>query len=192
MSSNFQSCKSKAHALGIDSLQLLVDEYLHHWGSSYQQEDAWWGDRTLNWEAALARAWNSRFSDGKMHAHQYRVGSKKLSEGLGIALDRQKLPDSFESFRDVYDWIEHITRDVYRIGDVTAYDVARRLGAWLGLAPSRVYLHGGTRIGAKILGVYDNPAPLSVFPHPLRALSATHIENFLCIYKARLTNEMTV
>ncbi|TVQ24351.1 MAG: hypothetical protein EA367_01705, partial [Leptolyngbya sp. DLM2.Bin15] len=69
MSTVSQNCKSKKQPLDQSSLQLLVDEYIHTYGDSYEQEDQWWGDKTLTWEEAIARAWNSRSSNGKMHGH---------------------------------------------------------------------------------------------------------------------------
>jgi hypothetical protein len=75
------------------------------------------------------------------------------------------------------------------LGSLYAYDTARRLGAKLGVEPQRVYLHAGTRKGAKALGLDYRQASLPVndFPEPLRVLPADMLESFLCIYKDRLT-----
>ena len=37
------------------------------------------------------------------------------------------------------------------IGDLTVYDISTRIGAFLKLEPNRIYLHAGTRIGARAL-----------------------------------------
>lgn len=169
----------------VSALQCLIDEYLHEYGNCYALEDRWWGDQTLGWDQALERAWNSRFHDGKMHGHQRRV-SPRLVQGLEIARKDGKQPEAFESFEDLHDWLESITRRVYRLGAVTAYDVARRLGAWLKLEPSTVHLHGGTKGGAAKFGIRGHAAPLTAFPPEVQALGAMHAENFLCIFKNRL------
>ena len=39
------------------------------------------------------------------------------------------------------------------LGELTVYDVAHRIGAYLQLEPDVVYLHRGTRIGARYLGL---------------------------------------
>jgi hypothetical protein len=187
MNQKFQDCKSKKRTHGSKSLQLLIDEYLAHWGNSYEIEDEWWGDKTLTWEEALTRAWGSRFSDGKMHGHQRRV-SKNLLLGLKVALEDRKQPVNFHNFQTLHDWVKSVSCRVRGLGVTTSYDVARRLGAWLDLKPDRVYLHAGTANGANVFGIQGETAPLSMFPREIQALGATHTENFLCIYKERLSD----
>lgn len=186
MNTVLQSCKGKRQSLDNSSLQLLVCEYLHQWGDSYEIEDQWWGDKKLTWEAAIARAWKSRLSDGKMHGHQRRVANK-LPEGLEVALADRKQPEDFKDFQSLYAWVKSIVARVKGLGATTAYDVARRLGAWLRLEPSVVYLHAGTAAGARKFGIEGEAAPLGVFPEEIQSLGATHAENFLCIYKDQLS-----
>jgi hypothetical protein len=180
-----QNCKSKKQSLDQSSLQLLVDEYIHRWGNSYKLEDQWWGDKTLNWEKAIARAWESRLPHGKMHGHQCRIANK-LPEGLKIALADNLQPSCFKDFQSLYDWVKSIVGRVKGLGVTTAYDVARRLGAWLRLEPIVIYLHAGTAAGARKFGVEGEIASLSAFPKEIQLLGATHAENFLCIYKNQI------
>jgi hypothetical protein len=70
------------------------------------------------------------------------------------------------------------------IGDLTVYDTAIRIAAHRGLSPRRVYLHAGTRDGARALGVPRDRA--WVMPRELRRLRPMEIEDCLCIYKAEL------
>jgi hypothetical protein len=181
-----QNCKSKKQSLDKSSLQRLVDEYLHSYGDSYEREDQWWGAKTLAWENAIVRAWNSRLENGKMHGHQRRVANK-LPEGLKVALSDKKQPEEFKDFQSLYDWVKSVVSRVRGLGFTTAYDVARRLGAWLRLEPSVVYLHAGTAAGANKFGIEGEVAQLSAFPEEIQSLGATHAENFLCIYKAQLS-----
>lgn len=118
-----------------------------------------------------------------MHGHQCNVGKKKLEEGLTICKSDQRKSDSFNDFHDVYCWIESITKKTEGIGSLTIYDVARRLGAWLELEPSKVYLHRGALKGARKLGIKGEIVSLNDFPPEIQKLGATHAENFLCIYK---------
>lgn len=185
MNTVFQTCKSKKQIVDDNNLQLLVHEYIHRWGNSYDIEDRWWGDNTLTWEQAIARAWISRLGHGKMHGHQCRVANK-LSEGLEVALADQMQPEDFKDFQSLYDWVKSVVGRVKGLGATTAYDVARRLGAWLRLEPVVVYLHTGTATGARKFGVEGEIAPLSAFPKEIQALGATHAENFLCIYKDQI------
>lgn len=176
------SCNSKKQNLIDAQLQIQVNEYLSKWGDSYNCEDKWWGDKNLTWEAALERAWNSCLCNGKMHRHQ-RHWAKSLPEGLRVSLEPDIYRDNFNNFHDLYSWIESVASRVNGIGCTTTYDVARRLGVWMGLKPELVYLHAGTGEGAKKLGVTGKTAPLSDFPEEIQELGATHAENFLCIYK---------
>lgn len=69
------------------------------------------------------------------------------------------------------------------------YHTALHIGAKLGLKPDKIYLHRGTRAGARKLGVNTRSATLSVdsLPTPLRVLDPREAEDFLCIYKARFS-----
>lgn len=182
-----QGCKRNKDPANNSSLQLLIDEYTARWGDSYELEDRWWGDKTLTWEQAITRAWKSRFENGKMHGHQCRVANK-LSEGLEVALADEIKAEHFKDFQSLYDWVKSVVGRVKGLGVTTAYDVARRLGAWLILEPSIVYLHTGTAAGARKFGVEGEVAPLSAFPKEIQSLGATHAENFLCIYKNQLSD----
>lgn len=163
----------------------MVDEYLKEHGNSYDWEDKWWGDKNLTWSEALSRAWRSRFENGKMHGHQRRV-AHKLKEGLKVSLSDNIQPNDFNDFHSVYKWVKSVTDRVKGLGATTAYDVARRLGVWIGMQPTMVYLHAGAAVGAKKLGMEGETVSLNDFPREIQKLGATHAENFLCIYKNRL------
>ncbi len=207
-----QKCNIKKQNLIDDLLQIQVNEYTDKWGDSYNCEDKWWGDKKLTWEADLVRAWKSRLCNGifngKLHGHQCRVADK-LPEGLRVSLNDNIQPESFNSFHDLYSWVESIATRVKGIGPTTTYDVARRLGVWRELKPEMVYLHAGAAKGAKRLGVIGNKvcphagaaggvkklgriALLSNFPKEIQELGATHAENFLCIYKDAIRTSVNV
>jgi hypothetical protein len=181
----FSSCNSKKKDSKNSTLATMVDEYLEEYGNCYQKEDQWWGDKTITWSEAVERAWRSRFENGKMHGHQRRVAGK-LDLGLEACLNQNQQPDNFDDFHAVYSWVESITQKISGLGVTTAYDVARRLGAWLNMQPTMVYLHAGAVEGAKKLGIEGETVSLNDFPEEIQKLEATHAENFLCIYKNRL------
>ena len=135
----------------------------------------------------MKRAWESRLSNTKMHGHQCRVANK-LAEGFKVAFSDGIQPEDLHNFQSLYDWVKSVVDRVKGLGATTAYDVARRLGAWLRLEASVVYLHAGTSAGARKLGIKGAIAPLSAFPKEIQSLGATHAENFLCIYKDQLSD----
>jgi hypothetical protein len=72
-----------------------------------------------------------------------------------------------------------------RIAELTVYDTSLRIGAKLGLYPRTVYLHRGSRDGARALGL-DRHAPflrVEELPQPFRRLEPFEVEDCLCIYK---------
>jgi hypothetical protein len=54
-----------------------------------------------------------------------------------------------KNFSEIYDIID-VTKSE-KIGEPTVYDTALRIGCYLNKFPEVVYLHSGTRIGAKNL-----------------------------------------
>ncbi|AFZ51463.1 hypothetical protein [Dactylococcopsis salina] len=191
MNTLVQSCKSKKYCDESKILNILVDKYIHEFGNCYEIEDQWWGDKDLNWEQAIERAWKSRFANGKMHGHQCRVAHNSAN-GLEKTLVNKLQPKELNDFQTLYDWIKSVVGCINGLGRTTAYDVARRLGAWLGLKPSCVYLHAGAAMGAKKLGIRGEVVPLSVFPKEIQSLGTMHAENFLCIYKHQIPDNITV
>lgn len=115
-----------------------------------------------------------------------------LPAGLRVSLNDNIHPESFNSFHDLYLWVESVASRVNGIGSTTTYDIARRLSVWRNLVPEMVYLHAGTAKGAKKLGVTGKIAPLSAFPLEIQELGATHAENFLCIYKNAILTSANV
>jgi hypothetical protein len=183
--SNSSNCNSKKKDSKNSTLATMVDEYLEKYGNSYDWEDKWWGDKNITWSEAVKRAWRSRFENGRMHGHQRRV-AHKLEEGLKVSLSDNIPSSRFSDFHSIYQWVKSVTDRVSGLATTTAYDVARRLGAWLGMQPKIVYLHAGAAEGAKKLVIKGETVSLNDFPQEIQKLGATHAENFLCIYKNRL------
>ncbi|NJL51015.1 MAG: hypothetical protein HC930_00315 [Hydrococcus sp. SU_1_0] len=106
------------------------------------------------------------------------------SSNLAILVD-----DYLQQYGNSYNWEDKwwgdkaIAWEESGLGVTTAYDVARRLGAWLNMQPTMVYLHAGAAEGAKKLGIKGETVSLNDFSQEIQNLGATHAENFLCIYK---------
>jgi hypothetical protein len=75
---------------------------------------------------------------------------------------------------------------IHGIGALMIYDIAHRIGAYFGKAPSLVYLHQGTKEGAAILGFNCETLDPAVLPAPFSKLTPAEIEDCLCIYKDEL------
>ena len=138
-------------------------------------------------ELAIHNAALATDSRGKRFGHQCRIPAAALRRSK-VALDsRTAEVRSCKSFHDLHSLLKRVLSDVRGLGELYYYDTALRLGAFLGFAPEHVYLHRGTRAGARALGL-DSSAEflkLSQLPAPVRALQAHEVEDFLCIYKGR-------
>ena len=111
----------------------------------------------------------------------------EIARRLAAAILEQPLANA-RDFDDLHAYVRRAAKRVHGIGELAIYDVALRIG-WFGrMEPTRVYLHAGTREGARALGLDVSGASLAraVFPAAMQELSAAEIEDFMCIYKAQL------
>ncbi len=149
---------------------------------------------------AVRRAVESRDANGKHHNHQSKVNidaRRLLGRRLIRAGQAGRVP--LDDFDDFHDWInEHKPAG---IGPVTVYDVAVRVGAFLGIEPTSVYMHAGVRQGMKamlnalhrrnhnLLGLLVlsdwrmERIGILHFPEPLDKMKADDVEDILCTYR---------
>ena len=90
------------------------------------------------------------------------------------------------SFAELHRLIDRQIKPIRGIGDLAVYDIAHRIGAYLRREPEAVYLHAGTREGARALSLAGKKIEVRELPAGLRKLSAAEIEDCLCIYKDAL------
>jgi hypothetical protein len=163
-------------------LERLVDQYQRRFAQHRQAERQRFAGMpdlaTAIREAALARR-----ADGKCEVHQRRVGLARLEPfEKSLQATRQAIARC-RSFDELHTIVERCRTE--RVGPLAVYDAAVRIAAYLSLAPDKIYLHTGTRKGAKALGLDTSQGHLNPdqLPRPLRRLSPDEIEDFLCIFK---------
>ena len=123
---------------------------------------------------------------GRKHDHQFRIPPALLDEAerrLRAAAGGLAQASDFAAFHRL---VESEIRTLRGIGDLAVYDVAHRLGAFLGKVPALVYLHCGTKKGAAILGFRGKALDPKLLPPAFSRLTAAEIEDCLCIYKDQL------
>jgi hypothetical protein len=140
-------------------------------------------------EVAIQRAALCLGSNGKRHPHQRRIPEGVLraaNSRLQHARKAIRAATDFDALHAiVQDQIGHITG----VGDLTIYDIAHRIGAFLRKEPKRVYLHSGAADGARLLGFGGSTVDPKELPRALSRLTPAEIEDFLCIYKSRLAGQ---
>lgn len=152
-----------------------------------ENPDSWieFAKKQKNLKAAIRVSSLSINHDNKRNPHQYRLEQKTLNATCDELLLLERKLKAARSFDELYQLIMSI--DVYGLGPLTRYDIATRIGAYLKLYPDRIYLHAGTRTGAKVLlGKVDGEYILkSDLPKPFRSrdLQCSEIEDILCIFK---------
>lgn len=141
---------------------------------------------------AVRRAVEARDANGKHHNHQSKVditARRKLGAKL---VAKKKMVEKIASIRhhDRFDLLHDLIDEIkpFGIGPVTVYDVAVRVGAYLGIDPQSVYMHAGVRLGYEALfGAGSSKGiervPLSRFPEPFCYMEADDIEDILCTYR---------
>lgn len=147
--------------------------------------------RNLDFDAALRAIAMCELEDGKRMAHQYRLKASVLRTAHSKL--RKASLQSCSSFDELFRTVEETIGGLSGIGPLTVYDISFRLGVHLDLHPEKIYLHAGTRRGARVLGLGAGADSIDVkdVPVALRRLTAAEIEDCLCIFKDELKQIVT-
>jgi len=163
----------------------LLQHYDTHHRHKRQDELDWFATQTTFRGAirAVARAEGRR---GERLDHQRRIRRGAVPEAEVALMKSASLLRRVASFAELLQAIEITLRPIFGIGELYCYDAALRLGCYLSLAPEYVYLHAGTRKGARAFATLRGKIsllPREAFPEELRNRSAGEIENILCVYE---------
>jgi hypothetical protein len=163
------------------------EDIAQHYVAHYREREG----RELRWfeiqpslRDAIEVAGLATSPSGKRLAHQRRIPGEVLRQWADTLHERATHLQNAGSFDGLFKEIEKVGRQLHGIGELTIYDTALRIGAFLKLAPDRVYLHAGTRQGARALGIGAGTTHIarSALPAGLRRLPAAEIEDCLCLY----------
>lgn len=122
----------------------------------------------------------------KRYSHQRRIRMRPMKQAHHFLLQSRERLAKVRSFEELHEFLRIAFSSIHGVGALYTYDTALRLGFFLKLAPEKVYLHAGTRQGARALGVRNADfVEVSSLPKELAALPPHEIENFLCIFKSR-------
>ncbi len=169
------------------SLSRIVAHYNRHYRKQAARELRCFAIQRSLWDVVSSAGLAEHFC-GKRFSHQRRIPRAALAKSRRRLLrDLPKLRNA-RTFEELHSFIASRIKPIPGIGELTIYDTALRIGAKLHKEPKCVYLHAGTRIGARKLVRDMNREFIGVeeFPRPLRRLRPREIEDLLCIYKDHL------
>lgn len=177
-----------AEAADAQTLADLVADFKRRLGTRGPLEHGYldWVAASPRLSVAVLRACESKMPNGKRHNHQSRIPMETLrafANRLSNAQNERSMMKC-RTFHDLLLLME--TCALPGIGPVTQYDVASRLGPFLGLAPERVYLHAGVRQGAEAMGLRTKGKMWLMreeLPQELASLTADDCEDFFCVYR---------
>ena len=143
-----------------------------------------------SFEDAVEQAALAHDDRGKRLDHQRRLSPEKLCRAKGLLMRAIPRFHSCSNFDELLVLVEQTVTGLKGLNELYYYDTALRIGAFLGISPVKVYLHRGTRDGARNLGLNARARALDVSELPLeiRGLEPHEIEDFLCIYKDHFLN----
>jgi hypothetical protein len=134
--------------------------------------------------AAIENAALARNSRGERYSHQRRIKRAAIQEAFSLLSGASDRIKRTRDFAELFQLISALLEDVPGIGELYVYDTSLRIGAKLNLFPKKVYLHAGTRLGARALGLQAGAMlDVSDLPREFRSLLPHEIEDALCIFK---------
>jgi hypothetical protein len=169
---------------GLQSLQQVVLHYRAERRDGSEKKLRWFAIQpTL--EETLRKAGRAEGPRGRRLKHQRRVHAAALAELEQLLVTLQDQIRTQPDFEQLHALLYKEVSRIPGIGELTLYDTALRIGAKLGLRPQVVFLHAGTRDGAKALGLRAKVStlPVSDLPGALAELEAREAGDVLCIYK---------
>ena len=147
-----------------------------------------WCRQQPSFRTAIEKAALAVNSKGKRYSHQHRLQKASLERARRLLLANSRAVERARGFDDLHRLVDRNLRPIPGIGELYVYDTSLRIGARLNLLPTKVYLHAGTRVGARALGLDPRAATLEVLalPQEFRSLEPHEIEDLLCIFKNEL------
>jgi len=135
----------------IRSFNDVVNNYIRRFHHRLEDELGWFA-RQPSLDAVIERAALARNESGKL-SHQWRVPNDVLRAWADALLERRSRIRRSRTFAELHDTLSEAGAQLHGIGSgLAVYDTATRIGAFLKLEPELVYLHRGTRDGARALG----------------------------------------
>lgn len=171
----------------LHSFKEVVQDYIARYRDRANDELA--SFQMLNsLDEAIERAARAEVEGGKKHDHQWRIPEAVLARAGKELLAKRAQISKCTDFNSLIELVETTAGSIRGFGELATYDTAVRIGARLRMEPEFVYLHRGTRKGAKALGLTSRGKYLKVgeLSAEFTKLKPHEIEDCLCIYASEL------
>lgn len=181
-------CQTPGFDDELDRYEEIVEHYRRVYLPKLKAEADYYGDPNQAPDAAVRRACLS-VRDDALHDHQHRIGHKRMAAAAEFMEPHAGALTSAADFAELHDRVAALGAEVDRVGELAVYDIAQRIGWYRDIEPREIYLHCGTRDGAKALVPQLRGKTMAVdrLPPELHGLTPAQLEDVLCIYKAALT-----
>jgi hypothetical protein len=165
----------------------IVRHYLRFRRAVIHAELEWFASRPT-FDVLLDEAVHARDQWGKRLRHQRRLCKHVIPTAYQTLKSHRSALQRAPTFDGLFKLIDDALGPIPSSGDLYSYDTALRIGAFLRLYPTRVFLQTGALTGARNLSrAYSTRSiPLSQFPVQFHVLAPFEMENLLCCYKSNL------
>ncbi len=169
----------------MNKIAECVSNYIHHVREPAKVEYAFFA-KQASLTVVIEVAASGQRADGKRHSHQRRIPRAVLDEAVRRLHANMDAVEATNCFQELHDRVGAIIGPLPGIGELTIYDVAHRIGAFLNIEPEHVYLHAGARKGAAAIGYSGRVVKKEQLPPEFLPLTPAEIEDCLCIFKEDL------
>lgn len=161
----------------------IVAQYQKDYLQKLDDELKYYNKENFDLKTCIEKATKSLDKDGKKLPHQHRLGIDTLAEMAEKLVELENDISLMIDFDKLYNLIKD--KKIKGFGLLAIYDTALRIGYYLGIFPTYVYIHAGTKKGAKNLLEISRKKTIILkdLPAELQILSHYHIEHLLCLYK---------
>ena len=178
----------------MTKLEKIIDHYLTQCWPEVEKEIEWFTEPE-SFDDQIDLACSSMLRSGRKNMHQASIPPASLISCAGAIKKVKSDLEKCKNFDELHDLIASTISNVQpkkprRIGHLTIYDIALRIGWNLKKSPDVVYLHAGTQIGAKALIPKLTGPTLNIegLPSAFKKLTPSQAEDVLCRYADDFAN----
>jgi len=172
------------------SVNEVIDHYLDNDNENVLQELR--DIRSITLRDVILIYGKGKDIDGRHLDHFRKIRTNSLRQASKELIGIIELIRDCGNFQEVFELLNKKIK-IFGIGEMYLYDISFYLSARLGFKPKHIYMHRGTREGAKYLGLdirreFIPKEEFEKLEKGFKKINAYDIENLLCSYKTILKN----